>query len=77
MKKSISQEEKKSFSDSLRANKKKAPSRKEIKKAFSREATKQAIEMCKKMITNPQARKQTIAFIKAVDGKKIRNTSGV
>ena len=52
-------------------------SQKERKKIFSREATKQAIEMCKRMIKNPQARKQTIAFIKAADGKKIRNTSGV
>ena len=33
--------------------------------------------MCNRMIKNSQARKQTIAFIKAADGKKIRNTSGV
>lgn len=56
---------------------KKKFSNKEFKKAFSREATKKAIEMCRHMIKNPQAREQTIAFIKAVDGKKIRNTSGV
>ena len=56
---------------------KKKYSDRDFKKAFSKEATNKAIEMCEKMITNPQARKQTIAFIRAVDGKKIRNTSGV
>ena len=56
---------------------KKKYSDREIKQAFSKKATKQAIEMCKKMITNPQAREQTIVFIKAIDGKKIRNKSGV
>ena len=44
---------------------------------FSKKSTKRAIEICNKMITNEQARKQTIAFIKAVDGKPIRNKSGV
>lgn len=29
------------------------------------------------LIKSPVMRKQTISFIKAVDGKKIRNTSGV
>ena len=48
-----------------------------FKRAFSRESTKRAIKMCNRMIKNPQARKQTVAFIKAADGKKIRNTSGV
>ncbi len=56
---------------------KKKYSDKEIKKAFSKTATKQAIKMCKEMIEDPQARKQIITFIKAVDGKKIRNKSGV
>ena len=64
------------FSNSLETEAKQI-SRKERKKIFSREATKKTIEMCKRMIKNPQARKQTIAFIKAADGKKIRNTSGV
>ena len=49
----------------------------EIKKAFSTKATQKAIEACKQMITDPQMREQSIAFIKAVDGKKIRNKSGV
>ena len=56
---------------------KKKFSKTEFKKAFSRKATKKTIEICRQMIKNPQARKQTIAFIKAADGKKIRNTSGV
>ena len=47
------------------------------KKIFSKASTEKAIELCNKMIKNEQARKQTIVFIKAIDGKKIRNTSGV
>ena len=56
---------------------KKSLSKEDIKKLFSPEATKRAVELCEKMISNEQMREQTIAFIKAVDGKKIRNTSGV
>ncbi len=52
-------------------------SKREFKKAFSREATKTAIKMCEKMIKNVPLRKQMVAFIRAADGKKIRNTSGV
>ena len=52
-------------------------SKEEIRKLFSPEATKKVIELCEQMISNKQTREQTIAFIKAVDGKKIRNTSGV
>ena len=47
------------------------------KAIFSKVHTKKAIEICNKMIKNEQARKQTIVFIKAADGKKIRNRSGV
>ena len=54
--------------------KKKQPDPKMI---FSKAYTKKAIEICNKMIKNEQARKQTITFIKAVDGKRIRNKSGV
>lgn len=70
---------KKAFSEAIvsHSNEKQSFSRKEIKKAFSRESTKRAIEMCNRVIKNPQTREQTVAFIKAVDGKKIRNTSGV
>ena len=46
-------------------------------KTYFRESTKRAIEACNYVIKNPQTRKQTIAFIKAANGKKIRNTSGV
>ena len=52
-------------------------SRNVVKKAFSRESTKRAIEACNHVIKNPQTRKQTIAFIRAANGKRIRNTSGV
>ena len=52
-------------------------SRQTVKKAFSSESTKKAMKVYKRIITNPQTRKQTIAFIKAAHGKKIRNTSGV
>jgi len=70
---------KKAFPEIIFSNEKKVNqiSQKEREKIFSPEATEKAIEMCKKMIQNPQAREQTIAFIRAADGKKIRNTSGV
>ena len=55
----------------------KALSRKEIEDAFSPSVTKKIIELCKKMIHDKQSREQTIAFIRAADGKKIRNKSGV
>ena len=42
---------------------------------FSKKSTEKAIELCNKMIKNKQAKKQTIMFIKAVDGKRIRNKS--
>ena len=47
------------------------------KVVFSKASTEKAIEICNKMIKNEQARKQMIAFIKAIDGKQIRNKSGV
>lgn len=70
---------KKAFSDVIvsHSSEKQPLSRKEIKKAFSRESTKRTIKICDRVIKNPQTRNQTVAFIKAVDGKKIRNTSGV
>ncbi len=52
-------------------------SRKIVKRAFSLESTKRAIAICNHVIKNPQTRKQTVTFIKAANGKKIRNTSGV
>ena len=44
---------------------------------FSKASTEKAIEICNKMIKNKKARQQTILFIRAVDGKKIRNKSGI
>ena len=55
----------------------KALSRKETEDAFSPAFTKKIIELCKKMIPDKQSREQTIAFIRAADGKEIRNKSGV
>ena len=40
-------------------------------------STQIILEACKALIKDPLMRKQTVSFIKAVDGKKIRNTSGV
>ena len=73
------QEMKKAFSEVIvsHSNGKQSFSRKEIKKAFSRKSTKRTIEICNRVIKNPQTREQTAAFIKAVDGKQIKNTSGV
>ena len=73
------QKVKKSFSEELdliMKNRKKF-SRNEIKQAFSPENKKQMIELIKKVIKDKQEREHTLAFIRAADGKKIRNTSGV
>ena len=47
------------------------------KKILLQRSTKTAIEMCNKLIKNKQLRKQNIAFIKAANGKRVRNTSGI
>ena len=52
-------------------------SKKAFKKAFGPQSTKKIIALVEKGIQNKQLRKDTIAFIRAVDGQKIRNTSGV
>ena len=44
---------------------------------FSKKSKEKTIDICNKMIKNEEARRQTIAFIKAIDGKQIRNKSGV
>ena len=77
--KKTDQKEKKAFSEelALRMKSRRDFSRKEMKRAFSPESTKEVIKLCRKVIKDKQAREQTIAFIRAVDGKKIRNTSGV
>ena len=56
---------------------KKRVSKKDFKKAFGPESTKQIIAMVEKAIENKYLREDTIAFIKAADGKQIRNTSGI
>ena len=77
--KKTGQKEKKAFSEelALRMKNRKDFSRKEMKRVFSPESTQEVIKLCRKMIKDKQVREQTIAFIRAVDGKKIRNTSGV
>ena len=52
-------------------------SKKAFKRAFSPQSTKTIINLVEKGIQNKHLRKDAIAFIRAVDGKKIRNTSGV
>ena len=47
------------------------------KKILIQKSTETAIAMCNKIIKNKQLREQNIAFIKAANGKRIRNTSGV
>ena len=77
--KNTNQNVKKAFSEelALRIKSRKDFSRREFKKAFSPESKQKTIKLCKKMIKDKQVREQTIAFIRAVDGQKIRNTSGV
>ena len=48
-----------------------------FQKKMFQNSTKTMVGICKKFITNKQIREQNIAFIKAANGKKIRNTSGV
>ena len=51
--------------------------RKVSKKVLIQRSTDTAIEMCNRLIKNKQLREQNILFIKAANGKRIRNTSGV
>ena len=46
-------------------------------KILFQKSTETAIAMCNRLIKNKQLREQNIAVIKAVNGKRIRNTSGV
>ena len=52
-------------------------SKKAFKKAFGPQSTKEIIAIVEKSIQNKHLRKDIVTFIKAVDGKKIRNTSGI
>jgi len=54
---------------------KKSFSKKETKRSFSHEGTKSIVEAIKIIIKNPRERKEVISTIKALDLKKIRNTS--
>ncbi len=52
-------------------------SRKAIKRAFGPQSTKDIIKAVEQVIQDKQLKKDMVAFIKAADGKKIKNTSGV
>ncbi len=49
----------------------------EAKRAFSPKSTKDFIDHLEQVIKDKHTRKEAISIIKALDGKKIRNTSGV
>ena len=50
---------------------------KSYKKTFGPQSTKKIIAGVQKSITNRHLRKDMVSFIRAADGKKIRNTSGI
>lgn len=52
--------------------------KKEYEKMLSSKETEteREIEAMSKVIKNKTARKQSVSFLKALDGKKIRNTPG-
>ena len=52
-------------------------SKKAFKRAFGPQSKRDIINMVKRGIKDKQEREHTLAFIRAADGKKIRNTSGV
>ena len=51
--------------------------RKALKRAFGPQSTKDIIKAVEQAIQDKQLKKDMVAFIKAADGKKIKNTSGV
>ena len=57
--------------------KNKTQSKLAFQKKMFQNSTKTMVEICEKFITNKQLREQNISVIKAVNGKKIRNISGV
>ena len=54
---------------------KKRFSKQEKKQAFSPESTERIVQTMKMAIKDPRVRKEAISIIKALDLKKIRNTS--
>ena len=52
-------------------------SKNEIKKAVSYKTTQEFISFLKQIIKDKHAQKEAISIVKALDGKKIRNTSNV
>ena len=49
----------------------------EVKRATSSKPTKEFINCLEQVIKDKHARKEAVSIIKALDGKKIKNTSGV
>ena len=52
-------------------------SKNEIKQAISDKTTKEFISLFKQIMNDKHTQKEAISVVKALDGKKIRNTSGV
>lgn len=52
-------------------------SKNEEKKAISPKATQEFINCLERIIKDKHARKEAVSVIKALDGKRIKNTSGV
>ena len=50
-------------------------SKQEKKQAFSPESTERIVQVMKKAIKDPRVRKEAVSIIRALDLKKIRNTS--
>ena len=65
------------LSEEVKMKKNKTQSELAFQKKMFKNSTKTAVEMCNKLIKDKKLREQNISVIKAVNGKKIRNTSGI
>ena len=54
-----------------------SPSKNEIKQAISGKTTKEFISLFKQIMNDKHTQEEAISIVKALDGKKIRNTSGI
>ena len=54
---------------------KRSLSKREKKEAFSPRTTKKIIQVMEKAIKDPRVRKEIVSIVRALDLKKIRNTS--
>lgn len=51
-------------------------SKKEIERAYSPRRTDEIIKAIETILTDPEEREEVVAMIRAIDLKRIRNTSG-